>query len=86
MAREAVSTIGLVRTTASRPRPARGSAGAHLLVDEVDQQDRVAHDDAGERDHADHRGGRELGAEQGMAGQDADDGQRDRRHDHQRHQ
>ena len=39
---------------------------------EIDQQDRVANDDAGERDHADHRGGGELRTEQRMAGHDPD--------------
>ena len=60
------------------------SAFTHLQIDEVDQQDGVAHDDAGQRDHADHAGGRVLRAQQGVAWHHANDGQRDRRHDDQR--
>jgi hypothetical protein len=55
------------------------------VADEVDQQDRVAHDDAGERDEADHRGGRERRAEQPVAEDDPDEGQRHRRQHHERH-
>ena len=57
---------------------------AYLLVNKIDQQDGVAHDDACKRDHADHRCRGKLCIEQGMPGHDADDGQRDRRHDYQR--
>jgi hypothetical protein len=42
------------------------------MADEIHQQDRVAHDDAGECDEADHRGGGEGGAEQGVADDDED--------------
>ena len=58
----------------------------HLQADEVHQQDGVAHDDAGQRNHADHAGGGVLRAEQRMAGHHANDGQRNRRHDDQRRQ
>jgi hypothetical protein len=54
------------------------------MADEVHQQDRVAHDDAGKRDEADHRGGRERRAEQPVTAHDADEGQRHRRQDDQR--
>jgi multidrug efflux pump subunit AcrB len=58
--------------------------GVPQQADEVDQQDRIAHDDAGQRDHADHAGGGELRAQQRMARHHPDDGQGDRRHDDQR--
>ena len=51
-------------------------------ADEVDEQDRVAHDDAGERDEADHRGRGERRAQRPVAEHDADQRQRDgRQHD-----
>ncbi len=56
------------------------------VVDEIDEQDRVAHDDPRKRDHPDHAGRGELGAEQRVAGHDPDHGERDRRHDDQRHE
>ncbi len=61
-------------------------AAADLRAGEFDQQDRISDDDAGERDETDHRGGGEIGAEQPVAGDDADQRQRDRRHHHQRQQ
>ena len=51
------------------------------MLGEVHQQDGVAHDDTGQRDEADHRGGGELGIEQHVPGNDADQGQGNRRHD-----
>ncbi len=57
-----------------------------LLVDEIHQENGIAHDDAGERDHADHRGRGELRPQQRMPGHHTDHGQRDRRHDDQRHE
>jgi hypothetical protein len=66
------------------------------LRDELDQDQRIAHHDAGQRDHADHRGGGEhhrVGRpghdalaeliHQPEAGHDADDRQRNGRHDDQ---
>ena len=85
MAASAVSRIGLKRIApASSSDLAQRPALAVGVADEVDQQDRVAHDDAGERDEADHRGRRERRAEQPVAEHDADQGQRDRRQDDQR--
>ena len=63
-----------------------GDARAHLQLDEVHEQDGVAHDDAGQRNHANHAGGGVLRAQQGVPRHDADDGQRNRRHDDQRGQ
>ena len=40
----------------------------HLQLDEVHQQDGVAHDDPGQRDHADHAGGSELGPKSACPG------------------
>ena len=37
--------------------------GIDLLANEINQQNRVAHDDAGQRNHPDHRGRGELRAE-----------------------
>ena len=37
----------------------------HLKLNEVDQQNGVAHNDAGQGNHADHAGGGELGANYG---------------------
>ena len=54
-------------------------------VDEVHQDDGITHYDAGPGDKPDHGGGRKKGPHQGMAGQDADERQRDGGHDHQRH-
>ena len=54
--------------------------------DKVHQQDRVTYDDPGQRNHADHRGRRELSPQQRMARHHTDHGQRDRRHNDQRHQ
>ena len=51
----------------------------------ADQQNRVAHDNTGQRYHADHRGCRELHAQQPVPRHNADNGERNRRHDHQRH-
>ena len=88
------------------PQPVEAAVGDRLLegdpltlpvADEVDQDDRIAHDDAGERDHADHRRRREphrVGeAADGVAGDqveqpetgcDADRAERDRQHDDER--
>ncbi|MPL73164.1 hypothetical protein SDC9_18957 [bioreactor metagenome] len=54
------------------------------VADEVHQQDRVAHDDARQRDEADHRGRRERRVEDQVAEHDAEEGQRDRRQDDER--
>ena len=54
------------------------------MPDEIDEQDRIAHDYAGERDKADHRRRREGGIEQEMAKHYADQRQRHGRKDHQR--
>jgi hypothetical protein len=54
------------------------------LLDEVDQDDRVAHHDPRSGDEADHGRGSEERAEQPVPGQDADQRQRDRHHDDQR--
>jgi hypothetical protein len=71
MAAAAVRAIGLARTGCRVDDGVfEHLAFPHLLVDEVDQQDRVAHDDAGQRDHADHGCRGELRAQQGMAGHD----------------
>src|SRR5208283_4596828 len=53
--------------------------GRARMADEVDEQYGIAHDDAGERDEADHRSRRERRMEQPMADHDADQGERDRR-------
>ena len=50
----------------------------------LNQQDRVAHDDAGPRDEADHRGRGERCAKQPMSEHDADQCERDRRQNNQR--
>ena len=57
-----------------------------LQVDEVHQQNGVAHDDAGQRNHANHAGRGVLRTQQRVARHNADDGQRNRRHDDQRYQ
>ena len=56
-----------------------------LKVDEIDQQNGIAHDDASERDHADHGGRRELRAEQGVPRHHADNGEGNGCHDDERH-
>ena len=77
IAAAAVNTIGLNRvapasTSASRSEtPPVGAA----VADEVHQQDRIAHDNARQRDEADHRGRCERRAEQPMTEHDADQGQ-----------
>jgi hypothetical protein len=81
IAASAVSRIGLKRIA---PASSRTSVDTACVPNKVDQQDQVAHDDAGERDEADHRGGRERCAEQPMAEHDADEGEQDRRQDDQR--
>ena len=63
---------------------AQGFSLPRAVADEIDQQDRVAHDNAGERDESDHRGGGKRRAEQPMPEHDADQSERDRREDHQR--
>ncbi len=83
----AVSRMGRARTapastTASDSRRAAGPG----QLDEVHQQDRVADDDPGERDHPDHRGGGEEGAAEPVGRKDPGQGERDRRHDDQRDQ
>jgi hypothetical protein len=55
-------------TTASRQRQALRAA----QLDEINQDDRVADNDAGPGHEADHRGGGEERAEQGVRRQDAD--------------
>ena len=60
----------------------RGALG-QLEFNEVHQDNRVPHHDAGPGDKTDHGGGREKGPHQGMAGQDPDKGQRDGGHDDQ---
>ena len=52
--------------------------------DEVHQDDRIAHDDARAGNEADHRGRSEERAHHRVRRQNADQRQRDRRHDHQR--
>ena len=88
IAAAAVRKIGLKRIA-----PASISACAQRdvalgapMADEVDEQDRVAHDDAGERDEADHRRRGEGGAQQPVAEHDADQRQRHRDQDHERQQ
>ncbi len=54
------------------------------MADEVHEQNGVAHDDAGQRDEADHRGRGERRAEQPVAEHDADEGEGDRRQNHER--
>ena len=61
-------------------------AGFDLQVDEIHQQDGIAHDDAGQGNHADHAGCGVLRLQQGVARHDTNDGQRNRRHDDQRRQ
>ena len=62
----------------------QGVAGTLPIANEIDQQDRVTHDDAGERDETDHRRRAERGIEQPVAEHDTDQGQRHRRQNHQR--
>ena len=51
-----------------------GHAFGHRLTREIHQQDRIAHNNPGQRDKADHRGGGERCAKQPVAGHDADQG------------
>ena len=53
-------------------------AVAQPQLDEVDEDDRVAHDDAGAGDEADHRRGGEERAQQRVRRQDADERERNR--------
>ena len=94
----AVSRIGRVRTATLRMIASpRSKPSRQRHVDEVDQHDRVADDDPGQGDHADHGRGREedgivvaadllvrRGIQQPEAGHDADQRQRNRQHDEQR--
>ena len=54
------------------------------MTDEIDQQDRIAHDDPGKRDEPDHRRRGERRTEEHMAKHNPDQRQRYRRQDHQR--
>ena len=65
IAASAVSAMGLARIApGAHHRVLKTAARTQLGVDEVHQQNGIAHDDAGQRDHADHRRGGELCAEQ----------------------
>ena len=76
------------RAEAHRARVDDGLLERHALaqpqLDEVDQDDRVAHHDAGAGDEADHRRGREERAHRRVRRQDADQRERNRRHDQER--
>ena len=65
----AVSTIGRNRTApASTTASLQRHALAQPQLDEVHEDDRVAHHDAGAGDEADHRGSREERAQRPCAG------------------
>ena len=69
MTAAAVSAIGRNRTApASTTASASGMPSSQPQLDEVHEDDRVAHDDAGAGDEADHRGGREERAHSACAG------------------
>ena len=55
-------------------------AFSETLLDEIDEDDRIAHHDSGAGHEADHRGGRKKGAEQAVRGQDADEREWNRDH------
>ena len=55
----------------------------HLQFNEIDQQDGVAHNDAGQSNHANHAGGRELRIQQSVTGHHPNHGEWNRRHDDQ---
>jgi len=86
IAAAAVSAIGRARTAAApitgvgELRPARD-----LDVDEITSRIELRTMMPASAIMADHRGRRELRAEQRVAGHHADHGERDRRHDHERH-
>ena len=80
MAASAVRRIGLKRTApASSTTVAQRFALSAAVTDEIDQQNRIANDDAGQRDESDHRGRGEGRAEQPVSDQNPDQRQRDRR-------
>jgi len=54
------------------------------MANEIHEQDRVAHNDAGKRDEADHGRGREGRTHEPMAQHDSDEDQRRRDKDHER--
>ena len=79
----AVKKIGRVRAVAAfDERLAQRHAFSQLVLDEFDEDDRVAHDDADQRDEADHRGRRKVDRERCQKREsrhDADHCQRHRR-------
>ena len=66
--------------------PQRNLAVDLPAADEIDEEDRVADDNARERDEADHRRRGECGAEQPVSEHDADQGQRHRHQNDERQQ
>jgi len=56
MAASAVRRMGLKQTAPASSNLAQGVTLTGALANEIIQENRVAHDDAGERDEADHRG------------------------------
>ena len=82
----AVSSMGRKRIApASITASASGAPWRTAQLDEVDKDDRIAHDDAGAGDEADHRCGSEERSQHRMRRQNANQRQRNRRHDDQRH-
>ena len=82
MTAAAVSAIGRNRTA---PASTTASRQRHSLLqpqlDEVDEDDRVPHDDSGAGDEADHRSRGEEGAHRRVRGQNADERKGNRGHD-----
>ncbi len=81
----AVSSMGRKRTApASTTASSSDIPCVAAQFNEVDEDDGIAHDDSGARDKSDHRRSREECSHQSVGRKNANQRQRNRRHDDQR--
>jgi len=82
IAAAAIKKIGLKRIARLQEALTQERLLATPAANEIHEQDRIAHDNAGKRDEADQSRGREGRSHEPLAQHDSDEGQRHRDKDH----